>query len=153
MCVQQRLLWIIHGTVTLLTNPKYRRKLASFIFSGALGPTARCESMTLTVFDNNSISRIPHMRRTVCVPTVDLQCYFRLTYILGQLVQRRFRWSGHAAGRTSFCPHNLVHGESDLDVSWRHGHRHSGKTWNLPLDHESSVVHDEERTGWTFQVS
>ncbi len=40
---------------------------------------------------------------------------------------------------TSFYPHCLVRGESDLEVSRRRGHRHSGKTWNLPLESQPSM--------------
>ncbi len=53
----------------------------------------------LEVFDNNSIRRILRVRRRDCVPSVELRRRLCLTCIPALLVQRRFRWFGHAARR------------------------------------------------------
>ncbi len=53
----------------------------------------------LGVFDNDSIRRILRVRRRDCVPPVELCRRLRLTSIPALLVQRRFRWFGHAARR------------------------------------------------------
>ncbi len=51
----------------------------------------------LEAFDNDSIRRFLRARRRDCVPSVELRRRLRLTSIPALLVQRRFRWFGHAA--------------------------------------------------------
>ncbi len=53
----------------------------------------------LEVFDNESIRRILRVRRRDCVPFLELRRRLSLTSIPALLVQRRFRWFGHAARR------------------------------------------------------
>ncbi len=50
----------------------------------------------LEVFD---IRRILSVRRTGCVPSVELRRHLSLTSIPAMLLHRRFRWFGHAARR------------------------------------------------------
>ncbi len=53
----------------------------------------------LEVFGNDSIWRILRVRRTDCVPSVELRRHLCLTSITTLLVQGSLRWFGHAARR------------------------------------------------------
>ncbi len=53
----------------------------------------------LEVFDSDGIHRILRLRRTDCVPSVELRRRLGLTSIPALLVQRRLRWFGHATRR------------------------------------------------------
>ncbi len=76
----------------------------------------------LEAFDNDSIRRILRVRRRDCVPSVELRRRLCLTRIPALLVQRRFRWFGHAARRpegelTFSYPHRLARGANELEAS------------------------------------
>ncbi len=62
-------------------------------------PVRVADKRMLEVYNNGSIHRILHVRRRGCVPVAELRRHLRLTSIPTLLVQRRFRWIGHAARR------------------------------------------------------
>ncbi len=51
----------------------------------------------LEVSDNDNIRRILRVKRSDCVPSVELRRRLCLTRIPALLVQRTLRWFGHAA--------------------------------------------------------
>ncbi len=74
------------------------------------------------VFDNENIRRFLQVRRSDCVPSVELRRGLCFTRILAQLMQGRFRWFGHSAKRsdcelTYFCPSRLERGADGLEAS------------------------------------
>ncbi len=62
-------------------------------------PVRVADERMLEVFDNDSIRRILRVRRSDCVPSVELRRRLCLTSIPALLVQRRLRWFGHATRR------------------------------------------------------
>ncbi len=62
----------------------------------------------LTVFDNDSIRRILHVRRRDCVPAVEMQRRFRLASKPAQLGQRKHRYFDLAARRPDELIMNLL---------------------------------------------
>ncbi len=74
--------------------------MRSILFFGCeTWPVRVADERLLEVFDNDSIRRILRVRRTDCVPSVELRRRLSLTSIPALLVQRRLRWFGHAARR------------------------------------------------------
>ncbi len=69
------------------------------LYSCETWPVRVADERMLEVFENDSIHRILRVRRRDCVPSVELRHRLCQTSIPALLVQRRFRWCGHAARR------------------------------------------------------
>ncbi len=108
----------------------------------------------LEVFDNDSIRRILRVRRRNCVPSVELRRRLSLTSIPALLVQRRFRWFGHAARR----PEGELIKDLLLPTPPRTWRRRTGgqlKTWTTttkadlePISGPRIFGHARWRKGW-----
>ncbi len=77
----------------------YLAVVRSILLYGCETWPIRVAEEKMEVFDTDSIRRILRVRRSDCVPSVELRRRLCLTSILALLVQRRLRWFGHSARR------------------------------------------------------
>ncbi len=107
------------------------------------------DERALEIFDHDSISRIFHVRRRDCEPTITSPSCRRSSFKQGfvglVMLQdiRTVNWS-----RAYFCPHRLARGAGELETDWRRGQPRSRQTWSPSMDCEFSASHNWERIGW-----
>ncbi len=90
------------------------------------------DERVVEAFDNGSIRRILRVRRSDCVPSVELRRRLCLTSIATLLVQRRLRWFEHAARR----PEGELIKDLLLPTPPRTWHRLTGgqlKSWTITI--------------------
>ncbi len=97
---QQSCLWSRREMSLRTKGRVYQAVMRSILlYSCETWPVRVADERMLEVFDNDNIRRILRVRRRDCMPPVELRRRLCLTSMPALIVQRRFRWFGHAARR------------------------------------------------------